>query len=37
VQGASRGLKRVQTGLVQQYALALVLGVVLVVAVLLFV
>ena len=35
-QGASRGLKRVQTGLVQQYALALVLGVVLVVAALLF-
>ena len=33
----SVGLKRVQTGLVQQYALALVLGVVLVVAVLLFV
>ena len=36
VQSASRGLKRVQTGAVQQYALALVLGVVLVVAVLLF-
>ncbi|HEX8299888.1 MAG TPA: NADH-quinone oxidoreductase subunit L [Rubricoccaceae bacterium] len=35
-QTASRDLKRIQTGLVQQYALALVLGVVFVVAVLLF-
>ncbi|HEX9952971.1 MAG TPA: NADH-quinone oxidoreductase subunit L [Rubricoccaceae bacterium] len=35
-QTTSRGLKRLQTGLVQQYALALVLGVVFVVAVLLF-
>ena len=35
-EGASRGLKRVQTGLVQQYALALVLGVVAVVAILLY-
>ena len=35
-QSASRGLKRLQTGMVQQYALALVLGVVFVVAVLLF-